>query len=545
MASIPDSAWITSFFYKQDLRSLYMNNLLNASFQPGVYNADIGIFSRTENEADRENGESPGLNILIKKGTTLIFSNSYKTVKKDSKDCIERDLDSPGDYLIKCYANKDVRVNLAVAGVSSSLGIEKILGSGASNTKAPKELFVIAYMAYNKDEDAGLTYRTPQFSLIVKNTDYNGGGDAYFSWPSLSDTSVYIPDGLEDNSTNKSVKNLFSYLILGVAVDKASSQTYLTNTSWAENGSTNWMRNHYFTSRGLPEYRYNFIANKAIQSPELIPVATDDSTINTLALDLPYSSINNNIINKPLDWKKLYSIGSYRVLKSEESSREITLPSLSLDSESGNFPKDLQNFAIESETNALIVDFIYISNLDKDSSADEITNNPNLKNILKNESSDTFELKSYRWATARPDQYVGPNKPSLYGYVGQTSGDENLLIIPLDASSINRDRLLNIISNRKVLPALINQMRYEGKLDPTKETSIVPVALIFREVKYENGKWKFLRFNTDSSYENISAADAINPANILNFFDLQFKTSKINTISLNTDDVFSIIPALE
>ena len=67
--------WSITYQYQQDLSSKLFNQINTKTFRPGIYNPNIFIkaFDSVAGESSR------GLRLLVKKGTTFIFSNTYKS----------------------------------------------------------------------------------------------------------------------------------------------------------------------------------------------------------------------------------------------------------------------------------------------------------------------------------------------------------------------------------------------------------------------------------------------------------------------------------
>jgi len=86
-------SWATTFYYGQELRSLYMNNMINGLIRPGLYNIDATI-TTVSNEVT---GFSPGIYLRLKAGSTFVFSNGYDVSEGNT---YTRNLDKIGTYVV-------------------------------------------------------------------------------------------------------------------------------------------------------------------------------------------------------------------------------------------------------------------------------------------------------------------------------------------------------------------------------------------------------------------------------------------------------------
>lgn len=550
--------WMTSFFYEQDLRSLYMNGALNSGFRPGIYNANMCLYTN----ADTAKGNL-GLYLFIKKGTTLIFSNNYTLT---SEGYYVRNLDQVGTYLIKCVAQEDISVQLITLTSGSYTNVcEKILG--LNTTYPAAELFYIAAtMIYDSENSTG--YTVPKFRCVLKNTSWtptpsytSEDTNFFFTTP---DTDVYkIPDG----SVNYSTRNLISYLFLGAVKDvNWSAGTYYATTSgkWrAGTPAQDWINNHVFIGRGFPEYRQNLTADKILDSPEVIP----DPNLQTLYLDAPSISAKDRIYSSTTDWRGVYNIGAYTTTGSVKFEMRTT------DEQNQDLEQQISNFAsahsMSTGSSILVSDILFLSSRDRYSNEE----GADLKDMfyLSEDYSgivhgfdfrNTLKFHHLRWLSRCSDSFIGldpafekesdRNAADISNithdsYVTTSRALTGTTIVPLDVSEVNRNRLFSLLKNRNVIPAVINYMRRAGLLDPLKETDLIPAVVFFRKFVYSGSDWTSV--DLFSSYGHTISGktygERFNPSNILNFFDLQFKTTKINNITTVSPEVFSVLPMME
>ena len=134
------ATWSTTFYYEQELRSAYMNNLLKGMLNPGIYNMNAAIYTK-----DNTNPNEQGVWLHIEPGAQLVFSNGYKVVN----NLLERDLSSLGSYLVKCVAEQPVDIHLASIGADNT-AIFQSIGAGRTESIAPV-IFVYASLRYVED----------------------------------------------------------------------------------------------------------------------------------------------------------------------------------------------------------------------------------------------------------------------------------------------------------------------------------------------------------------------------------------------------------
>jgi len=270
--------WNTTFYYEQDLRSLFMNGLLNSSFRPGIYNGDIGVYTKTDA------GDS-GIFATIKKGTTLIFSDCYSVVN----GMYERDMDKVGSYLIKSVTDSDITVTLAALNGTGSDAATTLIGNGTS-ANANKKVFITAVMNYKPAEATQQT--APQFYLVVKN-ETKGANDSYFTEVS---GSIEIPDGKQSLTTEYPI----SYLFMGM-LGLNKDTYYGSGGRWDAGKSDAWIKDHFFTSRGLPDYRQSII-DMGTTTPDIVMSPNSSS----LYIDAGNFYEGTNVYNISIIIKKLF-----------------------------------------------------------------------------------------------------------------------------------------------------------------------------------------------------------------------------------------------
>lgn len=533
------SKWATSFYYQQDLRSYYMNNLLNASLNPGVYNADIAIFaaksSDTSSTVDSTYSKQAGLNLFIKKGTTFLFSNNYKQV---TENCVERDLDNIGTFLLKSVALEDIIYPISPIKNDSS---PYFLGQGEKSEAL--KIYVVARMTYNPDNLTNV--EEPEFYLYIDNPLFNaensGASDSekykYFSKNGSEGKTIPLPDGMQaikDDATSKQI----AYLMLGVILPIEGGGCYLNSSKeWVSDGASIWNGKHVFTACGLPDYRHPLASDNLNMVPDImIGIGNSHSEAfktpkyNKVFLDLRKSILNGKVVENIIDIKNIYCWGANSYAGDDPNKLSASISTIS----TANLPQGYH----------VACDFLYLSSQLKNSSRED-----NLTSILS--TSNPCKLRCYSWMSdVTKAEYsnleanssaVKENMISVTEVMGTSSNalewDKIFAegVLPLDLSKTNQTRLLNFIKNKDVLSAVVNKIRHTDN-DASADT-IVPVALILRAFEIDS-KGNIIYI------DNCTGSNSFNPLNILNFLNLQFKAHKINSLS-SIIEPYSILPTLE
>lgn len=136
-------------------------------------------------------------------------------------------------------------------------------------------------------------------------------------------------------------------------------------------------------------------------------------------------------------------------------------------------------------------------------------------------------------------------------------------ILPLDVSETNISRLYKIIENKNIIPNIIDYLRQHPEkspyINPIEATSLVPAAIVFRKVQVTTGQLEdgttgiteLTPVDTISTlpYQEVSGVSKWNPgryhpANVLSFFDLEYKTNRLNPINFKSQDIYSVLPVI-
>src|SRR5574344_2193235 len=168
--------WSITYQDQQDLSSKLFNQINTKTYRPGIYTPNIFIkaFDSVAGESSR------GLRLLVKKGTTFIFSNTYKKDPDKSFIRYHRDWDELNEdaYIIKCTALTDIETNIIDLTSTGESG-KRLL-----STNCP----VMALVATMSFDEA--TTQAPLFRLCVPSIFYDS---VYFRAGSSIPSTATIP----------------------------------------------------------------------------------------------------------------------------------------------------------------------------------------------------------------------------------------------------------------------------------------------------------------------------------------------------------------
>lgn len=559
-----DKSWMTTFIYEQDLRSYYMNNILYSLLHTGVYNADISISSN--------NGI---LFLNIKKGTTLVFSNDYVDIKKEVEEAdntlvsdssitiIGRSFNGKSKVsygnkgeskvsLIKCVALEDMVLRLNYLGASNSLSAStKDLHISANGFN--KSVYIYAVIRYSADGTSD-SFIKPEFRLLVNNDSYSSDYteeapvESRYFYKFMPHTKGTVgklevddgnpPDGVDSESFSTSAR-MVNWLMLGIInpIDREWSSSQSLEYSF----DGDWYKNHVFTGRGLPEYRYSLSLGKEILSPEIMfdtpcmkkendSYIRDTTRIGYKKIYLDADRIINNgrVYSSTIDWRQFYSVGPFKHISEIKNNTDSETQKLNPKLVELSFPsiKELKEY-IEDKTKDYIGDFV-VYDVVFACSRNNITNSNGTLSERK------LNLISYRGYTNEGNvcQYFDKN---LY------EADSQSRELYLDISSHNVDNLIGVVTNRDFLSIAIEGLRKDGKLDPNSNgESLIPVCIIFRPFYKESDGV----VNPIGIPEGEKYLDCINPVNVLSYFDIAYKMTELNPITVKAQDAFTVIPVM-
>lgn len=333
------SSWSTTFFWEQDLRSLYMNGLLNSVLKPGIYNANMGIFATTSNAGLGATFDIkvPGVYLYLKRGTTFVFSNNYLC----SDGQIIPEFENSGNFLIKSVVLQDTcEPIIQVSSGSNSGGIATAdlqaffgyLKDGTTFYQPLPEIYVTAMMKFNGegalDTTAGYDNK-PAFSWAVNK------GDTYInaSTQELEDTDVI--------NASKGPFNFIATLIANNSRYPDFGSGYYFLDAATLNQSTLGYYDHLFPAEGLSNPSMgpaSYLRGTKYDRTSYLMVGRCLKTRNTIGENTPYIQQNGtwqqlNSSNGAICWNQDYTftasgLPAYRQEQSpgQVSSRPSVIP---------------------------------------------------------------------------------------------------------------------------------------------------------------------------------------------------------------------------
>ena len=285
MASIT-KGWSTSFIFKQDLTSYYMNSLLRSVIRPGIYNANMALGYGIPTVGSGM-GTGGSLCLFIKEGTTFVFSNDYVYDESlgyrrnfcDFSSKVGEISDNENSCIIKSVTLSDISV-------------------GLGNGYDPGLYSIHAYIRYNPLDANNLDTSSPTFILVKEESESEEPRSNYLygnqsqRYPSNSEAgaspldngSHAIFDGAKTSDANAEWP-LSYYLNLGfVFLDKKTEDNKTLDVVTM------------FTGRGLPEYRYSQSMDSSIMAPDMIPDVSGN--MKGLYFDIPKTLIGTTLIEQ-------------------------------------------------------------------------------------------------------------------------------------------------------------------------------------------------------------------------------------------------------
>ncbi|MBO7518175.1 MAG: hypothetical protein J6T31_03610 [Methanobrevibacter sp.] len=491
MADI-NNGWATNFIYQQDLTSYFMNNTLRSIIRPGIYNANMALYL--------DEGE---LYLTLKKGTTFVFSNEYFNLGTGFG--IRRNMGAYYDSFEGVSNNN--RMALIKSVVLRDLTIKMNQGSSFFNDGYTYSLN--AFLKYDPltSDTSGDFHSSPSFFFSKENTSEDTYSDALYEpvgylIPSEGTTTVNMPHGsildgqeidpLGAETQKGHILNLY-FLQIGFIVPKKSLAS----------GDTIGIKDYVFTGRGLPEYRHTLGFDSDRLTPDIIPDAL--SQFRKVYFDIPVSFTGTGIFEKRIketssipdnDWEAAYL--ARRVNSDDEFSKcDVT-------------------------AGGTEVFYALVSNLksycDPDSSAHPYDSTDTLSGIefgsivLSNLSLSSLDY----YGNTTTDEGKKILKPWLPEGSGATE------VIPLDICRINQDRILKQIIGKDIWSPIIDSIRENSELDPSEITDIIPIAIAFKD----------------------SSSDAVDPTNMISYFDLRNKMTQINNLDILEHNIYNVIPVM-
>ncbi len=489
-------AWSLTFTYEQELKSEYMNDILKGVTQPGVYNANMCLYTEPITE--------PGVHLKILAGTTLVFSNGKNW--SGTPSVCHRDMDNIGDYVVKATATTDESQLLI------SAGADLILGETDGVPNAPL-LFVGATYVYDHENPGSSSisialYRPFKALALIS------------ALATLPNEDVEVTDGTYDEHE--------SFLILGTIINtkKTGLTGYVTGGgAWAAGADDRWKADNVFTGKGLPDYSHQITRGYQDKLPDLIPAETISRFFFTSG-KMIHKGISYNVDGQ--DWRTMYGWGD---------TDAITTPPTS---ETGiqvdyNYSSSAQTTTwsadpLTTAASKLYMTVVFAAFHGKQASSTAIA----LNTLL---DSDDAEFKLL------PITIQLDNNSALITDADDATLANNLFetgaitTVPLDVSVNNVARLKAVLEDQSIFQTVVDYMRRNPDQKPYLNSgngnSLVPIFVGFRKTTAGDV--------IDDSQSLTSGG--INPVNCLTLKDLQGlpQSNLINAI----EDVFNIISVVE
>ena len=479
MASVSDG-WSTSFIYKQDLTSYYMNGVLRSVIRPGIYNANIGLTVGSPT-VGIGSSSSDYLCLVIRKGTTFVFSNDYyydevlgmrrnfNHVTSDFSSISLNNENSKSDRtcLIKCVALSDMVTPVAIDYSEGDYSIH-------------------AFIKYDPNDSDNFTTVSPTFFLAG-----NSGSSVH---PLYDNVSEYRYSSELGTNSNGAIRIGDSVIILdGYNESDEISLTTIMQSFYLNVGFVHIndsQRPTFFTGRGLPEYRYPSTMDTDILFPDMVTDVVGNSTLNPvvpslrrLYFDIPETFIGTTIYKKSLpsknsndylNWEAAYIAGR----KSDNDEASITFTG-----------EDTGVFAVYGLVS-------------------------NMKSFLTSVSSYSFD--NMYSSTLTFDKMLIQD---LSFDSSQIDWGGGTYVTPLDISPWNVKRLLSQLVDKNIWSYVIDSIREEK--NPNNISDIIPLGLV--------------TVNSGSIDNTLT----------LSYLGLQNRMSQINVIDVKEHNIFNVIPIME
>lgn len=575
-----NSSWATTFYHGQELRSIFMNGLLNSSLVPGIYNANLALIT---NSSVGDTNRAPGIYLWIGKGTTFCFSNAYDFSRGSG---YTRNLDKIGEWLVKCTALEDIKQPLIKASADLDLATRprSYLGTVTSNNyqidRVPVSL-VQAYITYDADQADSTV--APSFRVSIP-TSYCRKTGSDFSW--------YDAGLLNENREENDIlafDDEIAYLNVGAIVATQTNQmAYTTDTGgWNINngaaGNFSWLQHHIFTAQGFPEYTHDQITRAYAPSFMVGP----NPSICWLTSS-HYSDRDRLYKISGANWSQVY--GQARLADGDVNTatpltgctNQMGFITTKKWNASGEIAEQSQPAFYEgsssvSRSNKVSITLYYLtSRAGLTSYSTESILKSEVSSVLKKSDGsnggipkvvsiellvDDPDYSSTSSGSITSDPYK--SKFSAYPLIAPTSINPDTsngvpVCIPLDVAKFNVERLRGILEGSNIMQVGIDYMRQHPSkypyLTPQVATSLIPLAAAL--IKYDsNGdpvdpvtKNKFMYYTPAEMLAPSAVTKTpdtfCNPANIISYQDLQVSSNKITQMNI-TSQGYMVLPFLD
>jgi hypothetical protein len=524
------ATWETTFYYQQELRSTFMNNLINGLIRPGIYNMNAAIYTESTAAVDKQ----PGVYLRINPGAILVFSNNFAIV--DNRRI--RDESKVGTYLVKCVLRDTADIPLSTVSTSGGTVDPTYL---TSTNRIPVAL-VTAMFEYDPEN---LSNTNPDFALVIPSS--------YRTTYTSPTNKLPNEDLLTAGGDEMSSENL-SYLILGALIDRSVpfggtyTGAYATTSEWVDPATTDeWMSNHVFTGRAFPEYRESVLKNYGSPVPSL-----GFSPYYKHMYLTPGQFYYNGVLYSVggTSWKRIYGQGQDVEAVSPTSASGFSTDGVYSTIDSTSYTEStITDFA--ANAGKLVVEFLFMALKSEYSSGGEGEDVfPDLSTIF---TSTDVEKKLLPFRVVCDDPGVinlntlstdsGTDIQIAFSGLGKK-------VIPLDVSVFNINRLKKMLLNKNVLLKVIDAIRQYGDtqspfLVAGVGDSLLPLMVSFRKINAAGTGYE------DAQSANTAVKDsggvphsAVNPANILSFFEIQSSGYTVQSANLAAQETFTTLPFL-
>lgn len=514
------ATWSTTFYYEQELRSAYMNNLLKGMLNPGIYNMNAAIYTK-----DSTNRGEQGVWLHIEPGAQFVFSNGYKVVN----NLLERDMSSLGNYLVKCVAEEPIDVQLASIGADNTVIFEST--SAISTESIAPVIFVYARLRYKEDASS---LSEPTFSLAVPSSNEHLAYEASLRLPN---------EGLSPSDATADTR--ISYLILGVLLDNGKYEApYASDTDWergGRDGQSDWIRGHVFTGQGLTDH-----------GKEMLKSYTTDPTAflysqryNRLYLTSGQFYFNSVLYNiDGTDWRSVYGQGGAPSSTSPTANTGMLTDHVLAGPTSILYAPSPLN--LNGLAGKLVLEVLFLA-VESEYARPQPSN---LTGLLTGSYDVSRKLLPYRVVCDAPAG-LELDTTKLYKDYGFSVATD---VVPLDVSLNNVERLKAIIANKNAILPIVDTIRQNALtaspyLDPTIGGALIPLLITFRQVNdTEDGftdPQSLLSGDIFLDATGAAGSSTCNPANILGFFDLQSSSFEVTNAGISAQEVYPTIPFVD
>lgn len=531
------ATWETTFYYQQELRSTYMNNIINGLIRPGIYNMDAAIYAISSATTDR----NPGIYLRINAGAVLVFSNNFKTVN----NVRVRDDNTVGTYLIKCVLKEAADIPLST--VSSSGG--SLYPEYLTSPNRIPVVFVTAIFSYDPEGSAA---SVPEFKLVIPKS-YREGDYQVLTTSKLpnEDLSTVISD--VNSSRN------FSYLIMGALIDRSvpfggfNPSPYVTFEDFPTDNRDTWMSNHVFTGRAFPEYRESVLKNYGTLAPNL-GFSPFYKNMYLTPGQFYYNGILYSISGT--SWKNIYgqndvSIGPIETPPSSVSG--FSTDGIYVNADATSYIENAENVLTLANAGKLVAEFLFMALRSEYSTGGEgAAILPDLTSLFT--SNDVQKkLIPFRVVCDFPSNGINLNTLDVLDEnsdIHLAFPDISEAVIPLDVSIFNINRLKKMLLNKNIVLPVIDALRQYGDTRSPyfvagTGDALLPLMVSFRKINASGTDYIDAASSTAAVRNSVGTTfSAVNPANILTFFELQANGYTVMGANLATAETFTTLPFL-